>query len=55
MANINRFGLQVASIAGFPIDATVTETHDLESEVTEYPTEKGSDITDHVRNKPIHS
>lgn len=33
-------------------DASVTETHTDESEVTEFPVEEGSDISDHVRKKP---
>lgn len=35
------------------IDATMQETHSAGSEVTEHPVEVGSDITDHVRPKPI--
>lgn len=35
------------------IDATMQETHSLAAEVTEHPVEVGSDITDHIRPKPI--
>lgn len=35
------------------IDATMQETHSAASEVTEHPVEVGSDITDHIRPKPI--
>lgn len=35
------------------IDATLQETHTAAAEVTEHPVEVGSDITDHVRPKPI--
>lgn len=42
-----------AYIDGYLIDATVQENHTYESEVTKYPVESGSDITDNVRNKPI--
>jgi hypothetical protein len=38
---------------GFTVDATVTEDHNYESEVTSYPIEKGADITDHVRARPV--
>lgn len=40
-------------IDDFVIDAVVEESHEYESEVTSYPIESGSDITDHVRIKPI--
>lgn len=50
---VNQFGLDTVLIDGYPIDAVVSEKHDFESEVTEYPVEKGADITDHVRPKPF--
>lgn len=34
-------------------DATMSETHDSASEVTEHPVEEGSAITDHVRRQPF--
>ncbi len=40
-------------IDGFAIDIATTEEHQLDSEVTEYPVEEGSDIADHVRARPI--
>lgn len=40
-------------IAGFAIDATATQDHTLDSEVTDHPVESGSDITDNVRAQPI--
>src|SRR5688572_23142146 len=40
-------------IDGFPIDATLDEVHTHESEVTVYPTESGSNLTDHIRPLPI--
>lgn len=49
----NRFGLQVVQIDGYPIDATLSEDHTFSAEVTEYPVEKGADLTDHVRSKPL--
>ena len=41
------------TIKGFPIDAAITEEHTYDSEVTSYPVESGSDITDNVRTLPI--
>ncbi len=41
------------TIGGYRIDATLTEDHQFESEVTEYPVESGSAVTDNVRLKPI--
>lgn len=41
------------SIDGFVIDASVSEKHTHESDVSEYPTESGSNLTDHIRPKPI--
>lgn len=38
---------------GIVIDATMTESHVLTSEVTQYPIEDGSVITDHVQLKPL--
>jgi hypothetical protein len=40
-------------INGFLIDATVSETHEFSSEVTEHPVENGADVTDNVRARPI--
>src|ERR1051325_210756 len=40
------------TIDGFVIDAALRETHTLECEVTEYPTESGSTITDNIQPKP---
>jgi hypothetical protein len=42
-----------ASINGFLLDINVSEEHQLESEVTDHPVERGGDITDNVRPKPI--
>jgi hypothetical protein len=39
-------------IDGFAIDAALTENHAKTSDTTEYPVEKGADITDHIRPKP---
>lgn len=40
-------------IDGFPIDLALSENHVYESEVSEYPVEDGSDVTDNIRPKPI--
>lgn len=40
-------------IAGYPIDCAVTESHVVDNEVTEHPVEKGADIADHVRARPV--
>lgn len=40
-------------IDGFEIDAALSEEHTFDSEVTEHPVEKGADISDHVRARPI--
>lgn len=41
--------LKIGEIA---VDASVSEQHILEGEVTDHPVEEGSDITDHYRVKP---
>src|SRR5678810_739366 len=40
-------------IDGFLIDATISEEHRYESETTDYPVERGANITDHNRPLPI--
>ena len=45
--------LGYALIDDYPIDCLVSDTHDFESDVTEFPTESGSDIADNIRNKPL--
>lgn len=45
--------MAVVFIDGFEIDAAAQEEHSFDSEVTEYPVEKGADIADHVRSRPI--
>jgi hypothetical protein len=39
-------------IDGYLIDASLTETHKLSSNVTKYPVESGAKITDHISNEP---
>lgn len=40
------------SIDSLALDATVSELHTIETEITEHPVELGADITDHRRRKP---
>lgn len=35
------------------LDASISETHNDEVEITEHPVELGSDIVDHIRKRPI--
>jgi Dit-like tail protein len=49
-AAVNKF---FCSIDGFVIDAILSESHTLESSVTEFPIERGADITDNVLPRPI--
>lgn len=44
---------QLIMINGFIVDCALVEEHTYDSEVTEYPVERGADITDNVRPKPI--
>jgi hypothetical protein len=40
-------------IDGYPIDAALSEEHSFDNEVTAHPVERGADVTDHVRARPI--
>lgn len=42
-----------AILDSLQIDATLNEIHSAQAEVTEHPVEQGSDISDHVRPKPV--
>lgn len=44
---------QLVMIDDFLIDVVLSEDHTFESDVTEYPVESGSNITDNVRPRPI--
>lgn len=44
---------QLAMIDDFLLDCLLSAGHEYESEVTEFPVETGSDITDNIRPKPI--
>src|SRR5688572_20110730 len=39
-------------VEGYAIDAAITEEHTLEAEITQYPVEDGSTISDHRRRLP---
>lgn len=41
------------SLYALEIDATLQQTHSGSSEVTDHPVEKGANITDHVRVRPV--
>lgn len=43
---------QQVAIGDYLVDVFVSEEHALDSDVTQYPVEDGSDITDNVRPKP---
>lgn len=45
-------GRRGVEFPGIVFDATVQETHNLNSEPTEHPIEEGSPVTDHVEVKP---
>ena len=51
VANVT--GLMPVQIDGFPVDASLSESHDYDDEVTQFPVEKGSDITDNKRKRPL--
>lgn len=40
------------AIDSLALDATISELHTAESEITEHPVESGSNIVDHLRKKP---
>ena len=40
------------SIGEIELDASLSESHQFDSEVTQYPVEDGSVITDHIQNRP---
>jgi len=51
--SVSKLEAQTVLIDGYPIDITTGETHTFPLEVTSYPVEKGADIADHVRAKPM--
>ena len=42
----------MVTIDGYPLDLVESEEHSLEAEITDYPVEDGSDISDNIRLKP---
>lgn len=49
---VNNDEYQTILIDGVAVDASISESHQFDSEVTDYPVETGSDVTDNVRIKP---
>ena len=45
-------GHRKATVGLVTLDASVSETHDKQAEVTAHPVELGSDVTDHIRRTP---
>lgn len=48
----SKSGSQAVQLDSITVDATLSESHSLESETTDSPVEQGIDITDHIRPKP---
>lgn len=46
------FDISPAEIGSLTIDATLSEEHSSEAEVTDHPIEQGADVSDHKRVKP---
>lgn len=44
---------KIISIDGFPLDVSLSETHTMRSDVTEYPVESGANVSDHIRPLPF--
>jgi hypothetical protein len=42
-----------ARIDTLELDASISENHEMEAEVTEHPVESGSQVSDNVRRKPL--
>lgn len=43
---------RLASIGSIQLDASVSEIHSSQADITEFPVEDGSNITDHINKKP---
>ena len=41
------------TLDGFQIDCTLSESHSYDAEITEFPVEKGADISDHRHTRPV--
>lgn len=46
------FKKQLAQIDSLVLDASVSESHTVEVQITDHPVEQGVDVTDHRRRKP---
>lgn len=46
------FGRKAGKIGELQLDATVSEQHEYENEVSQFPIEDGGDIADHIKQQP---
>jgi hypothetical protein len=53
MSDIVIFHDTTPTLGAVELDATMTETHSGDVEVTEHPVERGANIADHFRTKPV--
>lgn len=49
---VKRVSLSSTTLSAFELDASISEAHEYESEITEHPVEGGANVADHIRNKP---
>ena len=45
--------LQTGFLSGILLDATISESHKYDSEITQNPIEDGSNVADHIQLKPV--
>lgn len=45
--------MTIPAIDGYLVDVFVSESPDLPAEITDYPVEEGSDVSDNIRNLPV--
>lgn len=46
------FGRKAGKIGELQLDVTISEQHEYENEVSQFPIEQGADISDHIKLKP---
>lgn len=44
---------KLANINGFFLDCLISDNHQFDAEITDFPVENGSTISDNIRNKPL--
>src|SRR4051812_35027057 len=44
---------KLGAINGFYVDCLLSDNHTFDAEVTDFPVESGSTISDNIRNKPL--